>query len=234
MSKIHIIKPEEIKRGEADLHRIYPQWGIQVERTSCGLGLFAARNFTAGEMIGPIEGIFLRETDYDSEYSIDAGYPFILEPFAPFCYLNHCCDPNARIVRIDQEEREEIRNPNSSAVEIRIIDGVEYEISDCLRPSCIACPDAKRCRSFQLAKEELEPDFKPKIELQTELIRAVRKGEQITVDYAWPASMAIPCRCGSPKCRKWIVDKDEFELIAESLKKRSPRRNQSKNKKEIL
>ena len=36
-------------------------------------------------------------------------------------------------------------------------------------------------------------------------IRRVKKGEQLTIDYAWPADAAIPCLCTSERCRKWIV-----------------------------
>lgn len=38
-------------------------------------------------------------------------------------------------------------------------------------------------------------------------------GEQMTIDYAWPAEHAIPCRCGSRVCRRWIVAADQLELV---------------------
>ena len=45
-------------------------------------------------------------------------------------------------------------------------------------------------------------------------LRDIRRGEQLTIDYKWSASAAIPCRCKSPKCRGWIVDKAQLgELI---------------------
>lgn len=210
MAKINIMKQKEIKRGKSDLYRIYPEWGIRIDQTPCGLGLFALRDFAAGERIGPIAGIFLRETDYDSEYSIDAGYPFILEPFPPFCYLNHCCDPNTIIIRLNDNDQDPVEE---SITEIQTIDGIEYEISHCSRISCIGCPDARRCRSFQLTEEEMDPEFRPEIDLQVEAVRSIPKGDQITIDYAWPASMAIPCRCGSPGCRGWIVDPNELDRI---------------------
>lgn len=36
-------------------------------------------------------------------------------------------------------------------------------------------------------------------------LTAIAPGEQLTIDYAWPASSAIPCLCGSDDCRGWIV-----------------------------
>lgn len=40
--------------------------------------------------------------------------------------------------------------------------------------------------------------------------RAIRPGEQLTIDYAWPSDIAIPCVCRSSKCRGWIVDQDDL------------------------
>jgi len=47
--------------------------------------------------------------------------------------------------------------------------------------------------------------------LQT--IRPIRAGEELLIDYCWPADAAIPCRCGSPACRGWIVDPEELHLL---------------------
>jgi hypothetical protein len=37
-------------------------------------------------------------------------------------------------------------------------------------------------------------------------LRPIGADEQLTIDYNWQAEAAIPCRCGSAKCRGWIVD----------------------------
>ncbi len=47
--------------------------------------------------------------------------------------------------------------------------------------------------------------------LQT--IRAVTAGEELLIDYGWPATAAIPCRCGTAGCRGWIVDAEERHLL---------------------
>jgi hypothetical protein len=44
-------------------------------------------------------------------------------------------------------------------------------------------------------------------------VKPIRAGEEITYDYAFAAHLAIPCRCGAPTCRGWIVDEDEMELL---------------------
>jgi hypothetical protein len=36
--------------------------------------------------------------------------------------------------------------------------------------------------------------------------RAIRRGEQITIDYGWPAEEgSLRCLCGAAKCRGWVV-----------------------------
>jgi hypothetical protein len=44
-------------------------------------------------------------------------------------------------------------------------------------------------------------------------LRTIRIGEELTIDYAWPAEDLVRCRCGSHKCRGWIVDKRELKLL---------------------
>ncbi len=45
-------------------------------------------------------------------------------------------------------------------------------------------------------------------------VDTVRPGDQLTIDYAWPAGWAIPCRCGEPACRGWVVAESERHLLA--------------------
>ena len=49
--------------------------------------------------------------------------------------------------------------------------------------------------------------------LQT--IRPIAAGEEMLIDYCWPADAAIPCRCGSGACRGWIVDPAELHLVGQ-------------------
>ena len=43
----------------------------------------------------------------------------------------------------------------------------------------------------------------------------IEVGDELTIDYAWPAEMAIVCRCGSAACRGWVVAEHELaELLA--------------------
>ena len=42
--------------------------------------------------------------------------------------------------------------------------------------------------------------------------RPIAAGEEIAYDYAFPAHLAEPCRCGSPRCRGLIIDEDALPL----------------------
>lgn len=41
----------------------------------------------------------------------------------------------------------------------------------------------------------------------------IRPGEELTIDYNWPARMAIPCLCHSASCRGWIVAEEELSRV---------------------
>ncbi len=48
-------------------------------------------------------------------------------------------------------------------------------------------------------------------------INDIESGEELTIDYNWPASFAIRCNCKAPTCRGWIVSRKGLERL-ESLK----------------
>jgi hypothetical protein len=58
-------------------------------------------------------------------------------------------------------------------------------------------------------------------EVLLDALRTIEPGEQLTIDYAWPAAAAIRCLCGAACCRGWIVDADELPLLGESGESRA-------------
>ena len=44
-------------------------------------------------------------------------------------------------------------------------------------------------------------------------LRDIQADEQLTIDYNWPASAAIPCHCQAESCRGWIVDLAELDDV---------------------
>lgn len=62
---------------------------------------------------------------------------------------------------------------------------------------------------------EAEPGQTEEERLWMQTIRPIEAGEELLIDYSWPADAAIPCRCGALGCRGWIVDPAERHLIEE-------------------
>ncbi|UUO09054.1 SET domain-containing protein-lysine N-methyltransferase [Blastopirellula sp. J2-11] len=58
-----------------------------------------------------------------------------------------------------------------------------------------------------------EDEAEPPARIWVETIRYIEAGDQLTIDYAWPANAAIPCGCGTRSCRGWIVDRAEVNLL---------------------
>jgi hypothetical protein len=73
---------------------------------------------------------------------------------------------------------------------------------------------------FQYLNHSCEPNCelqweldrkRPRVYVQS--TRPIAIGEQLTLDYAWPADEAIPCQCQSAGCRGWVVAEDERHLL---------------------
>lgn len=66
----------------------------------------------------------------------------------------------------------------------------------------------------QFAIEETDAG-QPRVVLET--IRPIAASDELTVDYAWPAADAVPCQCGSDRCRGWIVALAEADQVRGNL-----------------
>ena len=51
------------------------------------------------------------------------------------------------------------------------------------------------------------------VRLFLETLTEIAPGEQMTIDYCWPAEAATPCGCGCPDCRGWIVAADQRDRV---------------------
>jgi uncharacterized protein len=109
-------------------------------------------------------------------------------------------------------------------IEGTLIDDVQYESDYCMEiGDHSALEPAPPFRYLNhschpnCALVELEVEYERDTdvsELWLKAERAIAPGEPMTIDYAWPAWTATPCRCGCPDCRKWIVAADELGQIA--------------------
>jgi hypothetical protein len=135
--------------------------GVRVGEGPYGRGVFATRAFWRGELIGLVEGEVIDDDDYSSDYCMDLGGKLSMEPAAPFCYVNHSCEPNAQLFIIPPERPDAGEYPN----------------------------------------------------LILEAVRSIYPGQELTIDYAWPADGAVPCHCQSRNCRGWIVSREDAHLL---------------------
>ena len=67
---------------------------VRIGRTRVGKGVFARKRYPASTVIGEILGDVIEDPDYGSRYCMDIGRGCMLEPHAPFRYVNHSCEPN--------------------------------------------------------------------------------------------------------------------------------------------
>jgi len=138
----------------------YEEQGMRVAPAPHGLGVYALRSFHDEELIGPIDGAPMGP-GYDSAYCMEVAGE-VMEPVAPFRFLNHSCDPNCALIEME----------------------VDYD-------------DGKT----------------DVVRMWIEVLTEIEPGEEMTIDYNWPAEAAIPCNCGSPVCRGWIVAEEELYRV---------------------
>ena len=122
-----------------------------------GQGVFAAKRFRAGQEIGEIEGKLINDPDYGSNYCIDLGTPYSLEPDAPYRFLNHCCDPNGKLFVIsdDDEPADKIKVVIEALKNIQpgteITIDYEWAADAAIRCGC----GATKCRGWVVSLDEL-------------------------------------------------------------------------------
>jgi len=63
---------------------------------------------------------------------------------------------------------------------------------------------------------EQDPGEVQEDRLWLQTVRTIEPGDELLIDYAWPADAAIPCRCGAATCRGWICDPEELHLLQSS------------------
>lgn len=134
--------------------------GLKAGPAKHGTGLFATKRFRSEQIIGEVTGRRIQDNDYGSDYCIDLGDDWSLEPGEPFRFVNHCCTPNAKLFLVFDD---------GDPVEAR--------------------------------------------KVVIEALKDIQAGEEVTIDYEWPADGAIPCGCDSPECRGWVVDQAELHLL---------------------
>lgn len=84
------------------------------------------------------------------------------------------------------------------------------------------------CELFSWEEDYERDEPRP---LHVGTLRAIAVGEELTIDYAWPADSAIECGCGSESCRGWIVDQSELAKLLRRHARRAKSRSKAGAKK---
>lgn len=140
---------------------------VGVAKGIVGRCVVATGPIRAKTAVGRVTGKVVNEADYGSEYCMDLSNGTVLEPAAPFRYLNHACEPNCELALWE-------------------VPGEGNDLS---------------------------------LEVWLHSLRKIAIGEELTIDYGWPASEAIPCQCNSANCREWVVAEEELPLIKKKRRK---------------
>lgn len=84
-------------------HRIHRGDSVRLGETHVGKGVFTERSYPAGAVIGEITGDVVTDRAHGSSYSFEIDEQTQLEPYAPFRYLNHSCEPNCEFDHFDDD-----------------------------------------------------------------------------------------------------------------------------------
>jgi hypothetical protein len=133
---------------------------VRIEETHVGKGVFAARPYPKTAIIGEIKGNIVHESESTTEYTFDFENGLQLEPFAPFRYVNHSCEPNCEFVILDHPvagSNEDRRALFLVAIE-NIFEGDEFSISYNWPASCaIECHcGSNNCVGWIVCETELD------------------------------------------------------------------------------
>ena len=72
--------------------------------STLGKAVYASRRFKAGDFISKIKGKVISEPGYGSDYCMDLGAGDVMEPRAPFRFLNHSCEPNCELIILEDTD----------------------------------------------------------------------------------------------------------------------------------
>ena len=132
---------------------------VYVDEAFCGQGVFARRSFRAGEMIAQVDGRVITDPDYWSAYCIDLGDGVVLEPAAPFRFLNHSCGPNSELVDYTRwcekagQWRHVMRLRALTAIDAGQEITIDYAWSACSAIRCMC--GSENCRGWVVNPDEI-------------------------------------------------------------------------------
>lgn len=170
--------------------------GLRVGRTAVGKGLFATKRIVDGSCIGEIEGLVIADDDYVSRYAFDLDDGRQLEPSAPFRFVNHCCAPNCAFQNFSFPGEPPTATPTAISSPLAIPSSTATQLGSRSEAALTATPQRKLLL-FSICDIDI--------------------GQELTIDYNWPAIFAIPCACRSAQCRGWIVAPQDLPQLIDGF-----------------
>ena len=135
---------------------------VEIRDTHVGKGVFAVRPYPQLAIVGEIRGELIKSGSHGTNYTFDFGEGFVLEPYAPFRFVNHSCNPNCEFEAIeDPNSRTPGDRPKTRLYLITLRDievgeqfSIDYNWSakDAIRCEC----GAVNCRGWVVAEYELD------------------------------------------------------------------------------
>lgn len=128
---------------------------MSLRSTLAGKGLFARKMFRKRQAIGHMKGRLITDDDYDPDYVVDMGKLGVLDPFAPFRYLNHSCEPNCELL---EWHRYPGQAPQIWVHALKTIRPSDQLTIDYGWPADSAIPclcGAEKCRGFVVAQSQV-------------------------------------------------------------------------------
>jgi hypothetical protein len=129
---------------------------VRIEQTEIGRGVFACRGFRKGEVVGAIRGRVIRDPHHGSSYCIAVDDGCVLEPRAPFRFLNHSCQPNCEVYYHEDERPAETGTLWLQTLRA-VRPGAQLTI-DYAWPADAAIPcgcRSRECRGWVVSRDEL-------------------------------------------------------------------------------
>ena len=131
---------------------------IRISECTTGLGIFATRPYPEAAVIGEITGE-VHERSSGSNYSFDLENGRQLEPYEPFRYVNHSCDPNCEFDWTEENDADGKPSIRLYLIALRNIASQEQFTIDYNWPaSCAIQCDCRSplCRGWVVAEAELD------------------------------------------------------------------------------
>jgi hypothetical protein len=130
---------------------------VDVRPSVVGQGVFATRAFEPGELVGMVTGELIDNEVFEgSDYAMDMGETHVLEPVAPFRFLNHSCQPNCELWVLEHDDGGPMELSLEALTSIQAGDELTIDYAWEAEDETLQCLcGSPNCRGWIVAEHEL-------------------------------------------------------------------------------